>query len=101
MSKFAITLHACTVLLDETLYSLTKSAHSLHVAGHTGKDESVQVEMWDVVDVGIKPDVEWAGVTGAGGKEQEGTNGADVVLLDASTINVYQVRKSNASQRVI
>jgi hypothetical protein len=48
--------------------------------------------MWDVVDVGIKPDVEWAGVTGAGGKEQEGTNGADVVLLDASTINVYQVR---------
>jgi hypothetical protein len=58
----------------------------------SGKDESVKVEMWDVVDVGIKPDVEWAGVTGAGGKEQENTNGADVVLLDASTINVYQVQ---------
>lgn len=55
----------------------------------------MKVEMWDVVDKGIRPDVEWAGVTGAGGKEQEGTDGANVVLLDASAINVYQVRMSS------
>lgn len=55
----------------------------------------MKVEMWDVVDKGIRPDVEWAGVTGAGGKEQEGTDGANVVLLDASAINVYQVRMTS------
>jgi len=47
--------------------------------------------MWDVVDKGIQPDANWAGVTGEGGQEQENRRGADVVLLDAQTINVYQV----------
>lgn len=53
--------------------------------------------MWDVVDKGIQPDTNWAGVTGEGGQEQENRRGADVVLLDAQTINVYQVLRASTT----
>jgi len=58
---------------------------------HKGTEEHVKVELWDVVDKGIQPKAEWAGVTGKGGvEEKENAQEANVVLLDADTINVYQ-----------
>ena len=81
----------------EAEYTATPEITTAHVIWTCPTtEENVKVELWDVVDRGIQPKTEWAGVMGGDGansKEQASGGGAasaDVVLLDAATINVYQ-----------
>jgi len=74
----------------DTNYVATPEITTAHMIWNCSEtDENVKVEFWDVVDKGIQPQSVFAGVTSGSGdvNEKEIQN---VVLLDASTINVYR-----------
>eukprot|EP00961_Rhodomonas_salina_P149648 2014701-Rhodomonas_salina.1 len=85
-SKYVATPEITTAHMIWTHKGPCSRPHFRKLCTHTsrsvsGTEEHVKVELWDVVDKGIQPKAEWAGVTGKGGvEEKENAQEANVSL---------------------